>query len=430
MANNLMAVMAWETGETFSPKVGTFGKNPDESAKYKYVGLVQFGKAAASEVGTTRTHLMSLTAEEQLYYVEKHFKKKQFEKLLINRTALYLAVNYPNSCIHASNKEYVVYDSTKAAYDDNPMFKREKDESYIKDGKKMYYEGKKGESKVWEFEEALIEVAKNGEKFKAKTFSCGAGNTPINAKDIVTYRIYSDGKIEEHIPKAIKEEYKTKYKYVYHDSESKEHDVCVADWFEIKEKAISTSKLYSKPTHDEIISDENVNDGGTSRRVKYKNGDIAEYGTNDGDTFWRLYKAMKNDIELIKMPESVNYVKYSFSGTQRKYTGPNEFAGFIGALAKTEYSIITTGSCFSEGSCFPSQFHVNGRSVDTSYFWDKEKDQKFIDAMKFFHFGERKVGVKEYFKSLKNASNGGKLHNSHLHSGNFDNTKIKIIKEK
>ena len=33
---------------------------------------------------------------------------------------------------------------------------------------------------------------------------------------IVSYHIYSGGKIEKHIPKEIKKEYRTKYKYIYH----------------------------------------------------------------------------------------------------------------------------------------------------------------------------------------------------------------------
>ena len=110
-ANWLMTIMALESAYSFSPKCGTFGKNPDESSKYKYIGLIQFGKAAAEEVGTTRTHLMSLTAEQQLDYVEKHFQLKQFKNLLNNRTALYLSVNYPSATKHASEKNYVVYDS-------------------------------------------------------------------------------------------------------------------------------------------------------------------------------------------------------------------------------------------------------------------------------------------------------------------------------
>lgn len=62
-----------------------------------------------------------------------------------------------------------------------------------------------------------------------------------------------------------------------------------------------------------------------------------------------------------------------------------------------------------------------------------KKDQKFADNMKFFHFGEVKVGAfkgkvhGKYFSSLKNVSDGGSLHNSHFHSGEFNISKI-IIK--
>ena len=54
--------------------------------------------------------------------------------------------------------------------------------------------------------------------------------------------------------------------------------------------------------------------------------------------------------------------------------------------------------------------------------------------MRFFHYGEIKVGAFKgkhgaYFSSLKNVSDGKRLHNSHFHSGEFDSSKIKIIKE-
>lgn len=439
-ANWLMTIMALESAYSFSPKCGTFGKNPDESSKYKYVGLIQFGKAAAEEVGTTRTHLMSLTAEKQLDYVEKHYKKKQFKNLLNNRTALYLAVNYPNATIHASEKDYVVYDSTKDAYDDNPMFKRESHEFWIdKKGKKNYHEGKEGKSFVWEFEEALKEVEDLGKSHKTKTFTCGVSSTQndkINAKDIVTYHIFHDGKIEKHIPKTIKPGYEKKYKYVYHDSKNGEHEICLADWHTTKEKGVG--QVYkTKPTHSKVISDKNVSEGNTSRRVKYENGDIAEYGSHPRKgIIWLLYKAGKSDVELLRMPDNLNYKKdnvsisYSFTGTQRRYTGVHAFAGFIGYLAKSGLKLQTSGSCFSEGSSFPSQEHCNGRSVDTYYLKVVENDQKVIDSAIFFHFTEVLTGEDSYCKKLKRAGNGGTLHNSHLHSGNFDSSIIKIIKEK
>ncbi|MEC3875466.1 hypothetical protein [Chryseobacterium salviniae] len=438
-ANWLMTIMALESAYSFSPKCGTFGKNPDESSKYKYVGLIQFGKAAAEEVGTTRTHLISLTAEEQLDYVEKHFQLKQFKGLLNNRTALYLSVNYPSATKYASDKDHVVYDSTKDAYDDNPMFKRETHEFWIdKKGKKQYYTGKEGKSYVWEFEEALKEVEDLGKSNKTKTFTCeniNKTNDKVNAKDVVTYHIYSGGKIEKHIPKKIKEGFEKKYKYVFHDSKGNEHEVCTADWHTTKEKGIG--QVYkTKPTHSKVISDQNVSEGNTSRRVKYENGDIAEYGNHPKKgIIWLLYKAGKNNVELVKMPDSLNYSKdgiliaYNFSKTQRRYTGANSFAGFIGYLAKSGYKLTTTGSCFSEGSSFPSQEHCNGRSVDTLYLGVIEQDQKVIDNAMFFHFTEVLKGVNSYCEKLKRAGNGGTLHNSHLHSGNFDSSIIKIIKE-
>jgi hypothetical protein len=171
-ANWLMAVMALETIYTFNPKAGTFKKRQNEEDKFTYVGLIQFGKAAASEVGTTRTQLLKMSAEEQLFYVGKYYKLSKFKDLLINKTALYLAVNYPVACKFSHDKNYVVYDSNKQAYDDNDLFKREAHEYKIEKDKKVYPDDVIGSSYVWEFEEAISEVAKKGENYKANDFSC------------------------------------------------------------------------------------------------------------------------------------------------------------------------------------------------------------------------------------------------------------------
>jgi hypothetical protein len=37
-----------------------------------------------------------------------------------------------------------------------------------------------------------------------------------------------------------------------------------------------------------------------------------------------------------------------------------------------------------------------------------------------FHFNERFIGINPYFYKLSNAVNKDALHNSHLHSGDFD----------
>lgn len=57
----------------------------------------------------------------------------------------------------------------------------------------------------------------------------GGKSKPVNAKDIITFHIYHDGNIEKHIPKKIKAGYEKNYKYVYHDKNNKEHDICTVD---------------------------------------------------------------------------------------------------------------------------------------------------------------------------------------------------------
>ncbi|MBB6369170.1 hypothetical protein [Chryseobacterium shigense] len=444
--NDLMAVMKVETSGTFSSskielkdtkekrKDGTFkreyrGLTKDEIMKLDEnfsgaVGLIQFTPTAISSLNEkyslslTKRKLALMPQLDQLDYVEKYielWKKTKNITSKISLSDLYVLVFAPN------------YFGTP---DNTTLYKEGSD--YYNANASVDTDGKNGITKN-EIAARAILAKSEGDAYKTSKFSCGNGNSSnnnIDSKEVVTFHIYFDGKIEKRIPKSIKEAYKQKYKYVFHDKEKKEHDICVVDWHTTSRKLPSRSKLYKKPTHSKILSDDNISEGQTRRRVMYENGDIAEYGSNNGDTFWRLYSATNEKIELIKMPDTVNYVKYSFSGTKRIYTGPNYFAGFIGALAITELSVTTTGSCFREGSCFPSQFHVNGESIDTIYFGKLETDQKFIDAMKSFHFGERKVGNDAYFTKLKNVSDGGDLHDSHLHCGEFDNSKIIEIKEK
>lgn len=257
---------------------------------------------------------------------------------------------------------------------------------------------------------------------------------PFNALDgITTYRIYSTGAIEKHIPQKIKQGFENKYKYIYHDSNESEHEICLVEKHETIEKIKGENRGTVKPNHSKIISDDIVSEGQTERRVKYENGDIAEYGKNKGVYFWNLYKCVQGSpsIELIKMPDSLNNTKlgiiYEFSNTQRRYTSPGAFAGFIGALAECKYSdIITTGSCFKEGTCFPSVGHVNGKSIDTLYI-TRDKEIKFISAMNLFKFTYNITG-NDGTHTYVNTINKGD-HNDHLHSG-FDESTIIIIKQK
>jgi peptidoglycan hydrolase-like protein with peptidoglycan-binding domain len=83
--NFLMAVMSFETGETFSPSV----RNPASGA----VGLIQFMKETAKGLGTTQEALAQMTAEDQLDFVAKHFRP--FKGRLRTLEDAYMAVLLP-----------------------------------------------------------------------------------------------------------------------------------------------------------------------------------------------------------------------------------------------------------------------------------------------------------------------------------------------
>ncbi|EJL74230.1 hypothetical protein [Chryseobacterium populi] len=331
-ANWLMAVMALETGRGFDPTAGTFKSNQDDNREGGYVGLIQFGKGASIDLGVKRTGLIKMTAEKQLDYVEKHFLQKRFQGKLKTKTDLYLAVNYPKACGHGTERDYVVYDSTKAAYDDNPMFKREADEYWIdKKGKKRYYEGREGKSYVWEFEEAINDFYNEGKSVKATTFTCqNVQASKATAKDIVTYHIYNDGRIEKHIPKVVKEEYKKKYKYIYHDKDGGLHEM---------------------GTYDII----------PTQMVRGKKGTLIN---------------LINFDKVTKTYKKGTY-QYTFNvDSPRKYVNEKTLASLFGAMLEVNYNDIScNGFSHSDGSSRPSVSHINGNNGDFKYL---RKDKKLM----------------------------------------------------
>lgn len=84
MPDWLMAVMELETAGTFNPAI---------TNNLGYTGLIQFGAAAANEVGTTRDELRKMNAIEQLDYVEKFLSKHTGEMRCLSD--LYLGVFFP-----------------------------------------------------------------------------------------------------------------------------------------------------------------------------------------------------------------------------------------------------------------------------------------------------------------------------------------------
>lgn len=105
--NFLLAVMSFETGETFSPSV----RNPVSGA----VGLIQFMKPTAQGLGTTQAALAQLSAEDQLDFVAKHFKP--FKGKLKTLEDAYMAVLLPSAVGKGSN--HVLFRKPSQRYSQN-----------------------------------------------------------------------------------------------------------------------------------------------------------------------------------------------------------------------------------------------------------------------------------------------------------------------
>ena len=106
--NFLMAVMSFESGETFSPSI----KNAAGSGA---VGLIQFMPATAKQLGTTTAALAAMTAEDQLDFVAKYFR--QFKKPLLTIEDVYMAVLLPSAI--GKGSDFVLFRKPSKAFDQN-----------------------------------------------------------------------------------------------------------------------------------------------------------------------------------------------------------------------------------------------------------------------------------------------------------------------
>lgn len=100
--DELMAVMAFETAETFRPDI----KNMAGSGA---TGLIQFMPATARGLGTTVEALARMSAVEQLEWVRTYFKP--YAGRLVSLSDLYMAVLWPRAIGKPDN--YVLW--SKAA---------------------------------------------------------------------------------------------------------------------------------------------------------------------------------------------------------------------------------------------------------------------------------------------------------------------------
>ncbi len=100
--SDIMACMAWESGETFRADI----KNAAGSGA---TGLIQFMPSTAKGLGTTTVALAKMTAEDQLRYVYEYFKP--YANRLNNLGDIYMAILWPKAVGHPDH--YVLFDKKK-----------------------------------------------------------------------------------------------------------------------------------------------------------------------------------------------------------------------------------------------------------------------------------------------------------------------------
>lgn len=102
---DLMACIAFETGETFSPSV----RNAAGSGA---TGLIQFMPSTAQALGTTTNALAKMSAVKQLDYVELYFYPSRGR--LKNLEDVYMAILWPIAV--GKSLSYVLFDKNDARF--------------------------------------------------------------------------------------------------------------------------------------------------------------------------------------------------------------------------------------------------------------------------------------------------------------------------
>jgi hypothetical protein len=105
--NYLMAAMAFETGDTFSPT----DQNPHSGA----TGLIQFLPSTAAGLGTSIEALVHMTAVEQLDYVKKYLNP--FKGRMRSLSDVYMSILFPVAV--GKPDSYMLFAAPSTAYRQN-----------------------------------------------------------------------------------------------------------------------------------------------------------------------------------------------------------------------------------------------------------------------------------------------------------------------
>ena len=242
----------------------------------------------------------------------------------------------------------------------------------------------------------IVDSTKTTIKNKGKASKKAQKKSPI----MVTYTIYSNGKIEKYIPKNIPKELKEKYKYVYKDSKGKKYD-------------LGAYRIYKTQL----------------------------YKGEEGETI--------NLVNLEEVPKSYKNGKYQYHfnmDSPRSYVNEKTLASFFGAMLEVNYlDIGCNGFSHKDGSSRPSRSHINGYNGDFKYLridkslecgpgtslnliknadsLDYKRQNKWNDALNKFGWKSmlgwtyKSKGKTEY---LHHISHNTRNHHHHLHIQHYE----------
>jgi hypothetical protein len=226
--------------------------------------------------------------------------------------------------------------------------------------------------------------------------------------EIVTYKIFFDGRIEKHIPKLIKKGNENKYRYLYFDRKGNKYDL----------------------------------------------GDYTVYPTQ---AFKGPRGKFVNLIDLEEVPKyfKKNNLQYHFNiDSKRSFINERTLGSLFGAMLEVNYlDISCNGFSHKDGSSWPSRSHINGNNADFKYLredktlqcgngtslniskspdsLDYRRQNKWNDAL--YKFGWKKMlgwtyTIKKKTKCLNHIPHKTTNHHHHLHVQNYK-PQFKVIKQ-
>jgi hypothetical protein len=291
----------------------------------------------------------------------------------------------------------------------------------------------------------IVVYSRDNQFFSSSEFA--AAETVTAGQKRIEFHIFHDGcvKVTDNKDLALVHDVEQIH-YVYFDAMAGRHDIASLDLLLI-DKMGKGAEVSSIPTgHVRTIDYTSHTGVDADTSYIYANGDVITQGEKGSDPDVKIkYKNTGKKTFLVLLTE-LNYmplqVDFRYFETRRHYCRPEVAAAFIGMLVDVgafvdspmpgmpvPFDVRSSGSCFEDGTSFPSLEHNNGNAIDTLYQNDiteltedqqLARDQAIVDGMR--RYGAKKVlrGTDTHYSGrLRRASNGRALHNSHLHSGDF-----------